>query len=162
QMRVGSPDLRTVHQVVVAAVFGARAHAGEIGAGAGLRIALAPTNLTARHFRQVLALLHLCTELEQYRTKHRDAKTAQRRPRFDRSQRLLYRPVALVPESAAAVPLRPGRAHPAALDHPLEPEASIRVVKRLAAAAPDDLRLRRRPPQRGRAVRLQPSRGLPC
>ena len=53
-LRAGGPDLLAVDQPVVALVLALGLQAGEVGAGAGLGVALAPAQLAADDRRQVL------------------------------------------------------------------------------------------------------------
>src|SRR4030095_13852276 len=76
---VGRPDLLAVDDVVIAVEHRARLEAGEIAAGARLRVALTPADLAAGDLREVLLLLLLVAEHEERRADHRQAETDQRR-----------------------------------------------------------------------------------
>ena len=80
---IAGPHLLAVDQPVIALVLGLGLEPGEVGAGARLRIALAPADLAARDLRQIVSLLLLGAEREQRRPEHRDAEAGQRRPRAD-------------------------------------------------------------------------------
>src|SRR5205807_2571226 len=64
-MRERGPDLLPIDDEVVAAILRAGAERGDVGAGAGLGVSLAP-DLIARENRRQVALLHLlCAPLHQ-------------------------------------------------------------------------------------------------
>jgi len=69
-VRVGGPDLRAVDDVVVAVGHRGGGQARQVGAGAGLGIALAPPVLAAADARQVLRLLRFGAEGDQHRAQH--------------------------------------------------------------------------------------------
>jgi hypothetical protein len=58
--------------VVIAGAFGARLQCRQIGAGAGLGIALAPPVLAAQNARQEACLLLLVAVLQDHRADHLD------------------------------------------------------------------------------------------
>src|SRR5208282_3606402 len=142
---------------MIALQFGARLQRGEIGAGAGLRISLAPADFTARDFRQMLFLLRLVAVLQQRRTEHPDAEAVERRAASERGHFLAqdFRLVARKP--AAAVLARPFGHRPALGRHALHPLLLRIGLEGDAAAAPAGVVLAdRRFAHFGRAVGLQP------
>jgi len=64
-VRPGSPDLLPVHHEMIALERGAGRKAREIGAGAGLRIALRPDHRPRNDRWQVLYLLRLGAKFDQ-------------------------------------------------------------------------------------------------
>ena len=157
---VRRPDLRAVHEVIVAHVFGARAQAGEIRTGARFRVTLTPADFAAHDLRQVLELLRFVTELEQCRAEHPDAEARQRRSCIDAAEFLLQHAVLVDRQSAAAVLLRPHRTRPAFLGHPRQPHARFGIDELLAAAAPNGFFFVAGGTHRRRTVRLEPGAGF--
>ena len=80
---IAGPDLLAVDQPMVALVLALGLQRGEVGAGAGLGIALAPADLAARDLGQEVLLLLLGAIFEQRRAEHRDAEAHQRIARAD-------------------------------------------------------------------------------
>ena len=128
------PDLRTVDQVVVAAVFGARLQRREIRTRARFRISLAPTDLSARDLRQMLGALCFVAEFEQRRADHADAHAGERRRRTDRRHLGAQRAMMCGVETGAAIGLRPARHRPAAFVARVEPAPPRRADRFLRAA----------------------------
>ena len=60
EVGVGRPDLGAVDDVVITSGFGLEFQAGQVGAGPGLRVPLAPVVLTVEDFGQVFRLLFRC------------------------------------------------------------------------------------------------------
>ena len=69
----GGPDFLAVDDEIMAVFHGAGLQRGQIGAGAGLGIALTPDNFAAQGGRNILALLFLAADLEQCWHQHRNA-----------------------------------------------------------------------------------------
>ena len=136
---VGGPDLLTGDDVIVAVAFGAGLQRGEVGAGVGLGVALAPADQAGGDLRQMLGLLFLGAVFQQRRPKHPDAEARQRRPRAHRRHFLAQHLGFGAVEAAAAVLLRPVRHGPALVAHPLEPHL-LRFGGELGvAAAPEHI-----------------------
>ena len=161
---IAGPHLLPVDQPVVAPLvsfFGLGLQPGEVGAGAGLGIALAPADLAARDLRQIMALLLLAAELEQRRPEHRDPEADERRPRADPRHLLLEHARFLRAEPAAAIILRPVGHGPPALRRRLQPlplrvrlEGPVAPAPAIIVLRPDRLAHLRR------AIRLQPGAGF--
>ncbi len=75
-VRERGPDLLAVDDVVVALAHGARLQRREVGAGAGLRIALAPEVLAVVDARQEALLLRVGAEAQQHRRAHARGRRA--------------------------------------------------------------------------------------
>ena len=75
---IAGPDLLAVDDEIVAVIDGRGGEAGEVGAGVGLRIALAPADFAARDLRQMRLLLFLGAIFQQRRPEHRDAEGIER------------------------------------------------------------------------------------
>ena len=133
---IARPDLRAVHEVVIALVVGARLERRQIGAGAWLGIALAPANLAAHDLRNVLLLLFLVAVLEQCRSEHRDAEGRERQTALELRHLFAQHARFILVESAAAVGLRPFGNCPAARRHLLEPHALGVAFELHASSAP--------------------------
>jgi hypothetical protein len=73
-LRIGGPDLGSVDHVVIAIQLGPGLQGGEVGAGAGLRVALAPPVLALEDARQEALLLLLVTEGVDHRRHHLQAE----------------------------------------------------------------------------------------
>ena len=86
---VAGPDLLTVDEEMVAAVFAARGQAREVGAGTRLGVALAPSRAAADDVGDPGLFLRLATELEQHRAEHPQPERPQRRTRVDALELLL-------------------------------------------------------------------------
>ncbi|MNE06360.1 hypothetical protein D3C80_989470 [compost metagenome] len=158
---VGGPDLLAVDDPVVAAIFGAGLDRGEVGAGAGLGIALTPADFTAHDGRQEALLLLLRAEGQQGRAEHPDAETGQRRLRLDATHLGSQHLGLFAGQAAAAVDAGPFRRGPAARRHALQPELVRRRLEHGVAAAPDIVLVAvARPAHLGRAVGLQPGARL--
>src|SRR5262249_41866349 len=119
-MGAGGPDLGAVDDVVVAVAHRARLEAGEVGARAGLGIALAEHDVTRDDPGHVPGLLLGRADLHDHRPAHARAhgEDARRVPRG----RFAGEDVALggVPAGAAML-LRPGRRRPAPARQQLVP-----------------------------------------
>src|SRR5438128_167491 len=124
-MRARGPHLLAVDQEMVALVDGAGAQAGEVGAGAGLGIALAPDLVTAENLWQVPFLLVLRAPMNKGRPQeaHPDG------PGQDRgagAEILLVEDDLLhEADAAAAIFLGPGQPDPAGGVHLLLPGAAL-------------------------------------
>ena len=75
-VRSRSPDLLPVDDEIVTVAHGARGQRGEIGAGAGLAIALRPGHGAVKNRRQVLVLLLVRPVNDERRAKHVNAGSA--------------------------------------------------------------------------------------
>src|SRR3989440_12947772 len=111
-MRARSPHLLPVDDEMVTPVDGAGAQAGEISAGIGLRIALAPQLVGAENARQVPLLLLLGSPMNERRAQQvqRACRREHRRPRaeiFLIEDHLLHKAGA-----TAAILLGPGDPNP--------------------------------------------------
>ena len=73
-VRAAGPDLGAVDDILVAVAHGAGPERGEVGAGAGFRIALAPEHVALQDRRQVLRLLRFAAEGVDDRPHHHDAE----------------------------------------------------------------------------------------
>ena len=121
---------------MIAVILGLGLQVGEIGAGVGLAIPLAPTNLAARDGRQVLGLLGLCAVLEHHRAQHADAKPEQGRANVATCHFLAQHQRFVPGESGAAVSLGPGRDGPAARDHACQPKSAVGMLEHRIPPAP--------------------------
>ncbi len=158
---VGGPDLLAGDEVIVAVAFGAGLQRGEVGAGVGFGIALAPADQAGGDLRQMLLLLRLGAVFQQRRPEHPDPETRQRRTgthrRHLRAQDLVLGGI----ESATAIFPRPIRHGPALVAHPLEPDALRLGGKFGVATAPEGVVVRgHRLAHFRRTVGLQPGTGL--
>ncbi len=158
---IAGPYLLPIDDVMVARVLRARRQAGEIGPGVGLRITLAPPDLTARDWGQVIELLFLRAIFQQRGPEHRDAEAVERIARLD-PRHLLAKHLRLRRRKpAAAIFGRPVGHGPAARAHPVHPRLLRRRQHRLVAPAPARVLLRpHRLAHLGRAILFQPSAGL--
>ena len=139
----------------------ARLQAGEVGAGAGLGVALAPADLAADDRRDVRALELLGAELQQRRADHRQAEADQRRAQAQGGHLLREDARLLLAQPAAAVLRRPGRRGPAARRHDVEPALHVGIrVDGVCARPSTALRARRAASTSTRRVGLQPRAGL--
>src|SRR5690606_36471660 len=138
---IGGPDLLAVDQPVIALVLGPGAQAGEVGAGIGRAIALAPADLAARDRRQVMALLRLGAIFEQGRAEHRDAEAVERLARADPRHLLAQDLRLLGRKAAAAIFLRPVRHRPAARRHRFQPGPLRLDLEHRIAPAPAQVAL---------------------
>ena len=107
-----APDLLTGHHVVIAVADGPRAERSEVGAGLGLREALAPDLLAAKDLRQVRLLLCLSSlrhdrgpGVQQPHEVHPDVRRAGSRGLFEEDE-LLAR--WCVPTAVGLGPAQPG------------------------------------------------------
>jgi hypothetical protein len=158
---VRRPHLLSGDDEVVALEHGARLQAREIGAGAGLRVALAPADLAADDRRDVRALELLGAELEQRRSDHRQAETDERWAQAHRGHLLREDARLLLAQAAAAVGGRPGGRGPAARRHHLEPALDVGTREGRAPPAPARLLvLAQRRRHRLRSVGFQPGARL--
>gem|GEM_PF-5844522 len=120
----GGPGLLAVDHVVVAVTHGAGLEAGEVGAGTGLGIALAPPVLTGEDARQIMVDLLLGAELDDHRSDHVDAEG--HGTRCAEGGALLVEDVLFHRAPGGAAQLhRPARRIPAALDQDLLPALVI-------------------------------------
>src|SRR5262249_10577233 len=101
----------------------ARLQRGEVGAGVGLGIALAPADQPGRDLWQMLPLLRLGAVFEKRRPEHPDAEARQWRARADRrhffAQNFRFGAI----EAGAAILVRPVRHGKTLVAHALEPDA---------------------------------------
>src|SRR5213078_3775621 len=118
---VRGPDLVAVDDEGVAVAYGARVERGQVGAGAGLAVALTPADFAAHDLRDVLGALLLAAELEQHRAEHPQPEALERGARVDAAHLLIEDRRFFRVQPAAAVWARPGRRGPAALGHAREP-----------------------------------------
>ena len=133
---VGGPDLLAIDQIVVALIFGAGREAGQIGAGAGLAIALTPAQFAARDGRQVCGLLFLAAVFQQHRAEHADAETEQGCAAAKARHFFFQYKVLVTRQPAAAIGLGPRRYGPAARDHAREPQLAVGIAEAYVASAP--------------------------
>ena len=146
---------------MVAFVLGAGLQAGQVRAGVGLGVTLAPADLAPADRRQVLALEFLAAEFQQRRAQHPETKVAHRRARVDALHFFGQHFRLFRAQAAAAVFLGPLRRGPALVGHALHPHF-LRVRLELPfTAAPAVVRLA----LQGLAhflgaVRLQPGPGF--
>jgi hypothetical protein len=77
QMRGAGPDLLTIDDPLIAIEHSTGAQAGQIAAGAGFGIPLAPDGVAAQGGRDELALLGLGADFQQRGHQHRDALSPQ-------------------------------------------------------------------------------------
>ena len=122
-IRVRGPDFRAVDQELIALVLGAGLQRCEVGTGAGLRVSLAPSNLAAGDFRQMLALLFFVAVFQQRGSEHPDAEAVERRAAVERAHFLTQNFCLVAREAAAAVLARPFGHCPPLRRHPFEPLA---------------------------------------
>ena len=129
------PDLLPVHDVGVAAPLGAGARGREVGAGIGLREALAPDLLGREDLREMRLLLLVAAVGHDRRACHAEPDHADV-ARGVRPRHLLVEDrLEAVGRARAAELLRPGQAGVArVVEHPA-PLAAERVVEALGAAA---------------------------
>ena len=121
---VARPDLLAVDEEMVAVVFGARRQRRQVGAGVGLRVALAPADLAARDLRQVFALLRFAAVAAAAPGRASRCRTHCSGERQPSAAHLAAQDSCfLARETAAAVFLRPVRHGPAARRHAFEPKA---------------------------------------
>jgi len=131
-LRVGRQHLLSVDDERVADELRARAQRGEIGAGAGLGVALAPYLLGGEYLRQVALPLLLGAELDQCRPDHLHAHHADERRRAGTDHLLVDDGLAHDVCALAAPLLRPGEREVAGLvDFPL-PRLRRRDAARVA------------------------------
>src|ERR1700722_7836733 len=143
---------------MIAFVLGFRAQRGEVRAGAGLGIALAPADFAARDAGQVGRLLLRRAEREQGGAEHGEAEAGARRPRADAAHFLVEHIRVVAREPRSAVFPRPRRNREAALETTLEPELLRRRMKYPAATAPADVFIAARGRAHfGRTVFLEPA-----
>ena len=114
EVAVGGPHLVAVDDEVVAVELGARGQAREVGAGAGLRIALAPGHLAGEDRRQVLRLLLRRAGIDDQRPDEIEAVRIGR-GRADAADLLEQDDLLRERRAHAAVLPRPMRRDPAAL-----------------------------------------------
>src|SRR5260370_12896002 len=110
---------------MIALVLGFGLQRGEIGAGVGFRIALAPADFSPGDLREIFSLLRLGAVFEQRRTEHPDAEARQRGTAMEPRPLLAQHLGFLALEPAAAILLRPFRYGPAARAHALQPNPLV-------------------------------------
>jgi hypothetical protein len=93
---------------VVALVLALGLQAGEVGAGSGFRIALAPAEIAVDDLGQVLLLLSLVAVFQQHRAQHPDAERGERLAVFAGGQLLVQHAGLGRGEAGAAIFGRPG------------------------------------------------------
>ena len=157
---VGGPDLLAVDQEVVALVLAAGLEAGQIGAGARFRIALAPADLALDDPGKELLLLLLGGVFQQHRAQHPDAEAAQGRPGLQAAQFLVEDLVLFLGQPAAAILGRPHGRGPALGRHAVHPQLDVGIGIAGIAAAPGGVVFRHRRMQGRRIVGLQPGAGF--
>ena len=125
------PDLLPVDHIVVAVANRARLEAGEVRAGAGLRVALAPPGLVLDDAGEILLLLLGCAEGVDHRPCHGRAERDQRR--CARAAELLLEGKELLGLPAEpAMLLRPFSGQPPARAQPLQPGVVLVTLEMLA------------------------------
>ena len=125
------PDLLPVDHIVVAVANRARLEAGEVRAGAGLRVALAPPGLVPDDAAQILLLLLRCAEGVDHRPRHGRAERDQRR--CARTAELLLEGKELLGlPTEPTMLLRPFPRQPAARAQPLQPGVVLVTLEMLA------------------------------
>ncbi len=154
---VGGPDLLAVDDPVVATIFRPRLDRGQVGAGAGLGIALTPADLAAHDGRQEALLLFLGAKGQQRRAQHPDAEAGQGHLGLDAAHLGGQHLGLFAGQAAAAIGAGPFRRGPAAGGHALHPQLVRRGLEDGLAAAPDVVLIAvARPAHLGRTVGLQP------
>ena len=154
---VARPDLLAVDEIMVALVLGLCLQRSKVGAGARLRIALAPADFATRDLGQVFLLLRLIAVFQQRRAEHPDAETVEGRAAFHRAHFFAQDFRFVLGEAAAAEFLRPVRHGPAARGHALQPLLLRLVLELPVAAAPTAVFfVVRRRTHFGRAICLEP------
>ena len=134
-VRVRRPDLLSVEDEAIAVEPGGGANAGEIGAGARLREALAPDLVRREERLQVAGLLRLGAAGDDRRPGHPEADHADVRRPFGPRLLLEVDRLEAGRQAAPAVLLRPRDADPAAVVQRPAPRAHLGAVEaRLAAA----------------------------
>ena len=132
-MRERGPDLLPRHHVVVALAHRLGLERRQIGARAGLGVALAPEVVAAVDARQEALLLGVGAEAQQHRGAHPETEGDQRRG--GREAALLLEDVALGDAPARAAPLhRPVRRHPALLGEDPVPAEKVVLGELLVAS----------------------------
>ena len=166
KLGAGGPGLLAVDDEVVAPILRPSAQAGQIAAGAGFAVALAPFHCRSGDARQVGLLLQVGAELKQGGAEHAGAEAGQRRAGVNAAHFLQQDQVLLLAEGRAAVLLRPVRHGPALLDHQVQPRQGVPVpdldlgaaVGYGAGAAGAGGAVRRQPGSRLRPEILKPLR----
>jgi hypothetical protein len=142
---------------VVAFVLAPRGEGGEVRAGIGLGIALAPADLAAGDLGQEALLLRLGAVFEQRRAEHRDAEAHQRVARADRRHFPLEGLGLGRRQAAAAIFLRPVGHRPAAPGHQLQPFLLGVILEHRVPPAPAHVAfVAHRLAHLGRAIGLEP------
>ena len=135
EMRVRGPDLRAVHDVVVAVAHGARLQTREVRTRSRFRIALAPVVFAGEHLRQIAGFLFFARISEQRRRQQiraliQHARRTGARAFLAEDEQLRRRP------AGAAVLRRPMHRAPAAAIELLLPDTRDRAVDEHAGCAP--------------------------
>src|SRR5262249_8480820 len=124
EMAERRPGFLAVDNVMIALAFGPRLQRGEVGASAGLGIALAPKIRPLKNARQVIIFLLLIAEGHQNRPQHHRPEGRDRQGL--RPGALLLKNVSLSRGPAgSAVFLRPARGAPSLLEEELLPGEEI-------------------------------------
>ncbi|MNN23784.1 hypothetical protein D3C81_1371920 [compost metagenome] len=154
---IRGPDLLAADHKMVALILGARLQRGQVGAGVGFGIALAPADFAARNPGQVFALLRLGAIFQQRGPEHGDAEALQRHAAMQPLHLGAQHPGLGRAQPRATILAWPFRNRPALFGHPLQPQPlRFRLVAELAAAPADVfLVLHRQAHFRG-AIGLQP------
>src|SRR5690606_19342078 len=135
-VRVRRPDLLAVEDEVIAVALRAHLDVGEVGAGAGLGIALAPADLAARDLGEVLPLELFAPVLEARRADHCEAETHAGAREAHRAHLLPEDRGVLAAQARAAVFTRPGGRREAALVADVAPAEDVGIDGRVLLAAP--------------------------
>ena len=121
---------------MIAMVLAAGLQAGQVGAGVGFAVALAPTNLAARDRRQVVLFLLLIAVLQQGGAEHGYTKAVQGRACVNACCFLFENLDLCAVQSCAAVFLRPGRGCPATAGHAFQPKPLVFALESEMTTAP--------------------------
>ncbi|MNT44670.1 hypothetical protein D3C72_1812070 [compost metagenome] len=133
-MGQGGPGLLAIDHVVVAITYGAGLDSGQVRTGARLGIALAPPVLGAENSWQEARLLFRCSELDDHRGDHVDAKRHD--PRGAERRTFLIENVFLHrAPTRTAILHRPTGGQPSALIEQAHPGDLVFFVETLAVAA---------------------------
>ena len=159
---VAGPHLLPVDDIMVARVLGAGREAGEVGAGIGFRIALAPADFAARDLGQMFELLLFAAVFQQRGPEHRNAEAVERVARPDRAHFLAQHLGFRRRQPAAAILLRPVGDGPTPFAHHLQPLRLCGIGGGIIMApTPADVLIATdRLAHVWRAVRLQPRAGV--
>ena len=146
-----------VDQEMVALKHGAGLQTGEVGAGAGFGVALAPADFALDDGGQVFLFLHLGAVFNEHGGEHGLAHALEGGAAAERVHFLGEDFGLFQREAAAAVLLRAGRQRPAASGHAVHPQFLLGEFPRRLAAAPHRFIRRRGGAHDRRAVFLQPA-----